>query len=129
MAIKIQGSLFPEDERNGILDCWFRGDPVFRRRDSGSGSATEHANLASDGKRKGARLHTEAESSDAPERGGPTRGSDEGPVMGLERRGGVTEAWNSAKWETTRSLGKCEHPAGCSRWHEPYDGRLSRTVL
>ena len=31
----------------------------------------------------------EGESSDAGHRGGPTRSSDEGPVMGLERRGRV----------------------------------------
>ena len=71
----------------------------------------------------------EAESSDVLERGGLTRGSDEVAVMAVERRGGVTEAGTLVKWETTRSQWKCEHPAGCSRWHEPYDGRLSRTVL
>ena len=77
-----------------------------------------------------ARGHTaEAKSSDAPERGGLTRGSDEAAVMAVERRGGVTDAGKLVKWETMRSQWKCEHPAGCSRWHEPYDGRLSRTVL
>jgi hypothetical protein len=34
----------------------------------------------------------EGESSDAGHRGGPTRNSDEGPVMGLERRGRVVLA-------------------------------------
>jgi hypothetical protein len=34
----------------------------------------------------------EGESSDAGHRGGPTRSSDEGPVMGLERRGRVVQA-------------------------------------
>jgi hypothetical protein len=34
-------------------------------------------------------LICEGESSDAGHRGGPTRSSDEGPVMGLERRGRV----------------------------------------
>lgn len=34
----------------------------------------------------------EGESSDAGHRGGPTRSSDEGPVMGLERRGRVVLA-------------------------------------
>ena len=34
----------------------------------------------------------EGESSDAGHRGGPTRSSDEGPVMGLERRGRVVRA-------------------------------------
>ena len=71
----------------------------------------------------------EAESSDALDRGGPTRGSDEGSVMGLERRGGATEANSLAKWETTMSQAECGHPAGCGRCHEPYDLRGSRTVL
>src|SRR5215471_2430836 len=77
-----------------------------------------------------ARGHTaEAKSSDAPERGGLTRGSEEAAVMAVERRGGVTDAGTLVKWETMRSQWKCEHPAGCSRWHEPYDSRGSRTVL
>jgi hypothetical protein len=33
-------------------------------------------------------------STDAGHRGGPTRSSDEGPVMGLERRGRVVLAWS-----------------------------------
>ena len=37
-------------------------------------------------------LICEGESSDAGHRGGPTRSSDEGPVMGLERRGRVVLA-------------------------------------
>ena len=50
----------------------------------------ERENLAGDGKGKGASgSNCEAESTDAPERGGPLRSSDEGPVMGLERRGRV----------------------------------------
>jgi hypothetical protein len=37
-------------------------------------------------------LICEGESSDAGHRGGPSRSSDEGPVMGLERRGRVVRA-------------------------------------
>ena len=37
-------------------------------------------------------LICEGESSDAGHRGGPSRSSDEGPVMGLERRGRVVQA-------------------------------------
>ena len=37
-------------------------------------------------------LICEGESSDAGHRGGPTRSSEEGPVMGLERRGRVVLA-------------------------------------
>ena len=36
----------------------------------------------------------EGESTDAGHRGGATRSSDEGPVMGLERRGCVVQLWN-----------------------------------
>ena len=50
----------------------------------------ERENLARDAKGKGASGYIrEAESTDAPERGGLPRSSDEGPVMGLERRGRV----------------------------------------
>ncbi len=41
-------------------------------------------------------LICEGESSDAGHRGGPTRTSDEGPVMGLERRGRVVLARSAA---------------------------------
>ncbi len=50
----------------------------------------ERENLAGDAKGKGASgYHREAESTEAPERGGLPRSSDEGSVMGLERRGQV----------------------------------------
>src|SRR5215470_1915137 len=62
--------------------------PACRRREARPGSCTERENLAGDGKGKGASgSNREAESTDAPERGGLPRSSDEGPVMGLERRG------------------------------------------
>ena len=67
--------------------------PACRQHEPRSGSGTERENLASDGKGKGASgYHHEAESTDAPERGGLPRCSDEGPVMGLERRGRVIAA-------------------------------------
>ena len=50
----------------------------------------ERENLADDAKAKGASgYHRKAESTDAPERGGLPRSSDEGSVMALERRGWV----------------------------------------
>ena len=50
----------------------------------------ERENLAGDVKGKGASgSNREAECTDAPERGGLPRSSDEGSVMGLERRGWV----------------------------------------
>ena len=62
--------------------------PACRQREARPGSCMERENLASDGKGKGSD-NREAESTDAPERGGLPRSSDEGPVMGLERRGWV----------------------------------------
>ena len=48
----------------------------------------ERENLTGDAKGKGTSgSNREAESTDAPERGGLPRSSGEGPVMGLERRG------------------------------------------
>ena len=70
----------------------------------------------------------EAESTDAPERGGLPRSSDEGPVMGLERRG----------WVIAADLGQLvrrEEPfvqwkaAAFARWHEPDDARVSSPDL
>src|SRR6266581_9499106 len=64
--------------------------PVCRRRDSHSGFRTERENLAGDAKGKGTSgSHREAESTDAPERGGLPRSSDEASVMLVERRGRV----------------------------------------
>jgi hypothetical protein len=52
--------------------------PAFRQREARSGSCTERENLAGDGKGKGASgSNREAESTDAPERGGLPRSSDE----------------------------------------------------
>ena len=66
--------------------------PVCRRRDSHSGFRMERENLAGDAKGKGASgSHREAESTDAPERGGLPRSSNEAGVMLVERRGWVTE--------------------------------------
>src|SRR5208282_565864 len=62
--------------------------PACRRREAQPGSYTERENLTGDAKGKGTSgVNREAESTDAPERGGLPRSSDEGPVMGLERRG------------------------------------------
>jgi hypothetical protein len=67
--------------------------PAYRQREARSGSGTERENLADDAKGKGASgSHREAESTDASERGGLPRSSDEGPVMGLERRRWVIAA-------------------------------------
>src|SRR5215831_15435944 len=65
--------------------------PVCRMRDSHLGFRTELENLAGDAKGKGTSgVNREAESTDAPERGGLPRSSDEAGVMPAERRGWVT---------------------------------------
>src|SRR5258707_344281 len=62
--------------------------PAWRRREAQSGSCTERENLAGDAKGKGASgSNREAESTDAPERGGLPCSSDEAGVMLVERRG------------------------------------------
>jgi len=99
--------------------------PACRRREARSGSGTERENLAGDGKGKGASgSHREAESTDAPERGGLPRSSDEAAVMVVEQRG----------WVIAADLGQLvrrEEPfvqrkaAAFVRWHEPDDARVS----
>ena len=62
--------------------------PACRRREARPGSGTERENLAGDAKGKGASgSNREAESTDAPERGGLPCSSDEAGVMLAERRG------------------------------------------
>jgi len=64
--------------------------PACRWRESQPGSCKERENLAGDAKGKGTSgANREAESTDAPERGGLPRSSDEAAVMVVERRGQV----------------------------------------
>src|SRR5499427_11126918 len=66
--------------------------PAWRRREAQSGSCMERENLAGDAKGKGTSgSNREAESTDAPERGGLLRISDEAGVMPVERRERVTD--------------------------------------
>src|SRR5229473_5234179 len=61
--------------------------PAWRRREAQSGSCTERENLHGDAKEKGASgSNREAESTDAPVRGGLPRSSVEAGVMPAERR-------------------------------------------
>ena len=103
--------------------------PACRQREARSGSGTERENLAGDAKEKGASgSNREAESTDAPERGGPLRSSDEGPVMGLERR-------RRAIAVDLGQLVRRDEPfvqrkaAAFTRWHEPDDARVSSPDL
>src|SRR5208282_4283856 len=81
--------------------------PACRRREARPGFCTERENLAGDAKGKGTSgVNREAESTDAPERGGLPRSSAEGPVMGLEQRGqvigvGSGQLATGGAWHTT----------------------------
>src|ERR1700730_9531355 len=65
--------------------------PACRQREARPGCRTERENLAGDAKGKSTSgSNREAASTDAPERGGLPRSSDEAGVMLVERRGWVT---------------------------------------
>src|SRR5882757_7837044 len=100
--------------------------PAWRRREAQSGSCTERENLAGDAKGKGASgSNREAESTDAPERGGLPCTSDEAGVMLVERRGQVTDV-GSEPTGNGRSSNSRRKAAAFMRWHEPDDTRVSR---
>jgi len=103
--------------------------PACRQREARSGSGVERENLAGDAKGKGASgCNREAESTDAPERGGLPRSSEEGSVMGLERRRRVIAV-------DLGQPGCREEPfarrkaAAFMRWHEPDESRGSSPDL
>src|SRR5271157_1535251 len=103
--------------------------PACRRREAQSGSGTERENLAGDGKGKGASGSTrEAESTDAPERGGLPCSSAEAGVMLVERRGQVI-AVGSEPTGNRRSSNSRRKAAAFVRWHEPDDARVSSPDL
>jgi hypothetical protein len=104
--------------------------PVYRKRDSHLGFRTELENLAGDAKGKGTSgENREAESTDAPARGGLPRSSNEGSVMELERRGWVTRATVGEPTGNRRSFLIAAEGGGLHEWHEPYKSRGLRTVL
>ena len=80
--------------------------PACRQHEARSGSGMERENLACDAKGKGASgRNRKAESTDAQERDGLLRSSDEGSVMGLERRGQVIAAdWANGFARTSPSF-------------------------
>src|SRR5260370_14593787 len=68
--------------------------PACRRREARPGFRTERENLAGDAKGKGTSgSNCEAESTDAPERGGLLRSSEEAGVMPVERREQAIAIW------------------------------------
>ena len=78
--------------------------PACRRREARPGSGTERENLAGDAKGKGASgSNREAESTDAPERGGLPRSSDEAACNGRWSEGGGSSPLIWANWFAGRS--------------------------
>src|SRR4030081_455840 len=68
--------------------------PACRRREAQPGSCTERENLDGDAKGKGASgSNREAESTDAPARGGLLRSSDEAGAMPVERKERAIAIW------------------------------------
>ena len=103
--------------------------PACRRREAQSGSCTERENLAGDAKGKGTSgSNREAESTDAPERGGLLRSSEEAGVMPVERRGQVIDV-GSESTGNRRSSNSQRKAAAFVRWHEPDDARVSSPDL
>ena len=103
--------------------------PACRWREAQPGSCKERENLAGDAKGKGSSgSNRKAESTDAPERGGLLRSSEEAAVMVVERRGWVIAA-------DVGQLVRREEPfvqwkaAAFNRWHEPDDARVSSPDL
>src|SRR5271167_1582472 len=103
--------------------------PACRRREARLGSCMERENLAGDVKGKGTSgSNREAESTDAPERGGLPRSSAEAGVMLVERRGQVI-AVGSEPTGNRRSSNSRRKAAAFVRWHEPDDARVSSPDL
>ncbi len=90
----------------------------------------ERENLAGDAKGKGTSgLNREAESTDAPDRGGLPRSSDEGSVMELERRGRVIAVEFGSTGFAGRNPIIQRKAAAFVRRHERCEARVSCTDL
>src|SRR6266705_1375230 len=105
--------------------------PACRQREARSVSGMERENLAGDAKGKSTSgSNREAESTDAPERGGLRRSSDEAGVMLVERRGQAIDVeLGSTGLYPGRSLTVQRKAAAFARWHEPDDARVSSPDL
>src|SRR5882724_9529179 len=104
--------------------------PACRQREARLGSCMERENQAGDGKGKGASgSNREAESTDAPERDGLPRSSDEAGVMLVERRGRVIAVELGPTGGARRSPKVQRKAAAFARWHEPDDARVSSPDL
>src|SRR4030095_16925717 len=104
--------------------------PACRQREARPGSCMERENLAGDGKGKGASgSNREAESTDAPERGGLPCSSDESGAVRVERRGRVIAVELGPTGGARRSPKVQRKAAAFARWHEPDDARGSTPDL
>src|SRR5258705_8939891 len=104
--------------------------PACRQREARLGSCTERETLDGDGKGKGASgSNREAESTDAPERGGLPCSSDEAGIMLVERRGRVIAVELGPTGGARRSPKVQRKAAAFVRWHEPDDARVSSPDL
>ena len=103
--------------------------PACRRREAQPGSCTERENLAGDAKGKGASgSNREAESTDAPGRGGLLRSSEEAGVMPVERREQAIAIVIGSPGNGRNSILKWK-AAAFARWHEPDDAKVSSPDL
>jgi hypothetical protein len=99
-----------------------------RLRDSHSGFRTERENLHSDAKGKGASgANREAESTDAPVRGGLPRSSDEAGYRPRSEGAGYRH-WRGSTDHGMNPINQWKE-AAFARWNEPYESRGSRRVL
>src|SRR5450432_3439386 len=102
--------------------------PACRRREAQPGSCKERENLTGDAKGKGTSgSNRKAESTDAPERGGLLRSSEEAAAMVVERRGRVIDAESGQL--ATGGARSSRKAAAFNRWHEPDDARVSSPDL
>ena len=97
--------------------------PACRQREARPGFGTERENLAGDAKGKGASgSNREAESTNAPERGGLPRSSAEAAVMAVERRGQVIDVELGQPVRRDEPIVQ-RKAAAFIRWHEPDKSR------
>src|SRR6266446_5598503 len=101
--------------------------PAWRRREAQPGSCMERENLAGNAKGKSTSgSNREAESTDAPERGGLPRSSDEVGQCPWSEGGGSSSLSAGQLGQTGRSLQFQRKAAAFVRRHEPDDARVSR---
>jgi hypothetical protein len=103
--------------------------PACRRREAQPGSCMERENLSGDAKGKGTSgSNREAESTDAPVRGGLLRSSEEAGVMPRGAKGAGHRHLTRVN-QRREELDVQWKAAAFARWHEPDKSRGLRPVL